>query len=90
MIISLIETQELPNFGLMTNLQYNLSYVIIFFGDVIDRKSDVIASISKELILRKPRAANLGDMIKIVTMIFKDSKKVKRIRNCGPKRNPRL
>ena len=43
------------------------------------------------LILRRPRVANFAHIIKIVTIFFrtffKDSKKVKRIRNYLPKCN---
>ena len=42
-------------------------------------------------ILRRPRVANFAEVIKIVTMsiktIFKDLKKVRRIRNYEPKYN---
>ena len=39
---------ELPKFGHMTTLQYNLSQVIKFHGDVMDRNYDVITFIIKE------------------------------------------
>ena len=51
----------------------------------MDRNYDVIIFISKYLYFKKARAANFADIIKIATMfiktVFKDSEKVKRIRN---------
>ena len=51
-----------------------------FVGDVMDRSYEAITFIS-----RRPRFANFADIIKIESMFikttFKDSKKVKRIRN---------
>ena len=49
MITSIIKMLELPKFGHMTTLQYNLSQVIKFHGDVVmDRNYDVITFIIKE------------------------------------------
>ena len=51
----------------------------------MDRNYDIIAFFQNTFILRKPRVAILADIVKIVTTfiktIFRDSKKVKRIRN---------
>ena len=51
----------------------------------MDRNYGVITFISEYLYLKKSRVATFVDIIKIVNMfiktIFKDSKKVKRIRN---------
>ena len=59
------------------DLQYNLSHVINFAGDVIARNYDVITFILKYLHFK-----NFANIIKIVTMffkkIFKDSKKAKK------------
>ena len=55
----------------------------------MDRNHNVITFISKYIISRRPSVANFADTIKIVTIfikaIFKDSKKVARIRNYVPK-----
>ena len=40
---------DLPNFGQMTNLKYNLSRGIKFLTDVINRSRDAIIFISKSL-----------------------------------------
>ena len=79
---------------LYSHLQYTLSHVIKFCEDVIDRGYDVISFISKYqnmIILRRARVAIFADIIKIVTTfikkVFKDSKKVKRIKNCASKCN---
>ena len=52
---------------------------------------DVVAYISKNLILRRPGIAIFADIIKIVTMflktIFKDSIQIKKIRNYVSKCN---
>ena len=65
--------------------QYNLSHVIKFCCDVMNRNDDVITFISKYSVLERPRVANLADIIKIEAMFikttFKDSNKLKRIRN---------
>ena len=70
---------ELPNF-----VEYNLSHVRRFVGDVMDRKINSSISI-------RSRVAICADIIKIITMfikkIFKDSKRVKRIRNYVSKCN---
>ena len=67
------------------HLQYDLSYVIYFVGDVIYIKYDVMGFISKYLHLRRPAIANFADIIKIsaifIKTTFKDRNKVKRIRN---------
>ena len=51
----------------------------------MDRIYDVATFISKNVVLRRPGVAIFADIIKIVTMfiktIFKNSRKVKRIRN---------
>ena len=51
----------------------------------MDKNYDVLTFISKCFHLRKPRVANITDIIKIATMFikttFKDSKKVKIIRD---------
>ena len=51
----------------------------------MDRNYDVITFISVYLFLRRSRVANFADIIKIASLFikttFKDSKKVKRIRN---------
>ena len=58
----------------------------------MDRNYDVITFISNTFILRKPGVASFADIIKIATMVikitFKDSKKVKRIRNFVLKYDP--
>ena len=51
MITSVIKMLELPNFGHMTT--YNLSHVIKFCCDVIDRNYDVITFISSYLYFKK-------------------------------------
>ena len=57
----------------------------------MDRNCDIIAFFQNTFILRKPRVAILADIVKIVTTfikkIFRDSKKVKRIRNYVSKSN---
>ena len=57
----------------------------------MEKSYHVITFISKYLILRKLIVADFADIIKIATIfvktIFKDSKKVKRIRNYVPKCN---
>ena len=57
-------------------------------------RNNVITFISKYLISRRSSVANFADTIKIVTIfikaIFKDSKKVTRIRNYVPKYNQYL
>ena len=70
---------------------------VMWFGeegicDVMDKNCDIINFISKYLYLKKAyRVTIFADIIKIVTMfikkIFKDSKKVKRIRNYVSKCN---
>ena len=51
----------------------------------MDGDYDAITFISKYIFLRRPRVANFADIIKIATIFikttFKDSKKVKRIRD---------
>ena len=51
----------------------------------MDRNYDVITFISVYLFLRRSRVANFADIIKIASLFikttFKDSKKVKRVRN---------
>ena len=90
MIIFLIEMLKLPNFGQMITftIQFELLKKILF----VTSQSRIITSknlFQKVLILRKPGRPNFADIIKIVTVfikkMFKDSKKVKRIRNCVPK-----
>ena len=58
------------------------------------RHYDVITSISKTYTLRRLRTAIFADIIKIVTMliktIFKDTEKVKRIKNDPLKGNLHL
>ena len=51
MITSLIEMLELPNFGHIPHLRYNLSHVI--FVDVMDISYDIITFISKDLYFQK-------------------------------------
>ena len=71
----------------MTTSTIKLESCDKFFGDVMDRIYDVIT-----FILRRPGIAIFSDIIKIVTMFiktnFKNSRKVKRIRdylsNCNP------
>ena len=50
----------------------------------MDRNYDVIIFISKHFYFKRPRVALIADIVKLFTMfietIFKDSKKVKRIR----------
>ena len=57
----------------------------------MDRNYDVINFISKYLYFKKAGVANFGDIIKIASMfiktIFKDSRKVKRIKNYVSKCN---
>ena len=57
----------------------------------MDRSYDAITFISKYLYFKKTVVANFADIIKIVAMfiktIFKDSRKVKRIRNYVSKCN---
>ena len=71
-----------------THLQYNLNQVIKFSVNVIDRNYDVITFISKYHYFRKTIFA---DIIKTVTRfikkMFKDSRKIKRIRNYVSKCN---
>ena len=75
---------ELPNFG------HTITFTIWFelrdknLGGVMDRNYDVTTFISKYLYFKIYIIANFADIIKIPTIIkktFKDSKKVKRIRN---------
>ena len=51
----------------------------------MDRNDDVLNFISTYSVLERPRVANLADIIKIEAMFikttFKDSNKLKRIRN---------
>ena len=63
-----------------------------FSGDVMDRNYDVITFSQNVFILRGPRVAMFGDIIKIVTIFIKktckDSKnKARRIRTNVPKSN---
>ena len=57
----------------------------------MDRSHDVITFISKYLYFKKTVVANFAGIIKIVAMfiktIFKDSRKIKRIRNYVSKCN---
>ena len=57
----------------------------------MDRNYDIIALFQNAFVLRKSRVAILADIIKIVTIfiktMFRDSKKVKRIRNYVSKSN---
>ena len=57
----------------------------------MDRGYDVITFISKYLYFKKAGVANFADIIKIITMfiivIFKGSRKVKRIKNYVSKCN---
>ena len=73
MITSLIEKLEFPHITLVTwtHLQYSLNHVINFFGNILDRNYDIITFISKYFILRRPRGANLADIIKIATIFMK-------------------
>ena len=88
MITCLLEILELPNFGHMTNLQHNLSRVIKFCWW---RHGHKLWRDNLYFILRRFRVANFADIIKIMNIfiktVFKDSKKVKRIRNYVPKCN---
>ena len=53
MITFLIEMLELPNFGHWPNIQYNLSLLLNFDGDVIDRNYDVITFTWKYIYFKK-------------------------------------
>ena len=81
---------ELPNFGNMAISTIKFESRDNFFDDVMDINYNVITFISKYLYF-KPRAAIFADIIKIITIfirtIFKDSKKVKIIRNYVSKCN---
>ena len=53
----------------------------------MNRNYDLIIFFSKKLFLRRPRVAIFADIIKIVTMFFKDSRKIRTIRNYVSKWN---
>ena len=60
-------------------------------GDGMDRNYDAINLFQNTYILRMPRVTIFADIMKFVIMfikiIFKDSKRVKRIKNCVSKYN---
>ena len=66
---------------------YNIIWITwhSFDGDVIDRNYDVISFFSKHLYFAKTWGSHFADIIKIGTILnktmFKDLRKVKRIRN---------
>ena len=86
MITSLIEVLELPNFGHMTTFT-----ILIESRDkilLVTSQTEIMTPkplFEYTFILRRPRVASFVDIIKFVTTfiknIFKDSKKVERIRN---------
>ena len=73
------------------HLQYNSCTWQNFAGEIMVRNYNVITFIQSTYVLRRPRAANFPGIIKIATIFnktgFKDSKQVKRIRNCALKCN---
>ena len=74
---------ELPTFVSWLHLQYNVSHVIKFVVDVMDRNYDVITFISEFLSKRRPIVANFVEIIKIETIFikrtFKNSKMLKEL-----------
>ena len=86
MITSLIEMLKLPNFDHMTisRMQFESRGKIM----LVTSWTEIMTSqplFQNVFILRRPRVANFDDIIKIATMFvkktFKDSKKVRGIRN---------
>ena len=75
--------------AIIVYLQCNLSHAIIFSSRRHKQSYDVITFFRNIFISRRPSVAIFVDIIKIVTMyikpIFKNTKKVKQIRNSVPK-----
>ena len=63
----------------LPHLRFNVSDLIIFVGDVINKIMTLKTLFQNTVILKKPRVAFFADIIEIVTMIikkiFKHSKK---------------
>ena len=62
-----------------------------FVGDITDRNYDIITFIAEYCHFKKVWGSHFTEIIKIITKfikkIFKDSRKVKRIRDCVSKCN---
>ena len=86
MITSLIEILQVPNFGHMTTstVSFESRDKILLVTSWIEIMTSQLL-FQNTLILRRPRVVNFTDVIKIkikfMKTTYKDSKKVKRIKN---------
>ena len=83
---------ELPNFGRMnaSTIQFQLCYKIL----LVTSSTEIVTSkplFQNTFILKRPGEAVFADIIKIITRfikkVFKDSRKIKRIKNYVSKYN---